>query len=1825
MSGSGSTAIGSSATATVNAPTLTERALINKGTATFSSSGFTFLIEHGAQLRNSGTVKVGERIGGTEGTETPAIVNTGVLETTAAGTVEISVNLENQGTLRGIEKPLNIISKATDSLGNGTLEGSLISRDSTEITCGSLKGENATIEVKGTEGEGYNDHSELRIEAGSTATIRTLAMYMDGKTEMMSGSAATVSELQLFDTTTLTGAGTVKVSHSLAQNNLATLSGTGSTVILPGATASFSSLWLEERTLVNEGTATFISSTNTLGKARFINDGTADIKGSFNVYSGGSGFPLIVNNGVFAKVEGNPITVEPEFENNGIITEVLPYHFAFLRPVSHFTKENQYGGSENPSAPSRPHATCGDPISCATGNYTETQTDFAIGGRGVGLDLTRTYNVQAAAEGIKGAFGYGWTGSFSDHLVVNKTSKVTTLYQANGSTVPFTEEGGGSFKAPVWTQDTLSGTEGAGYTLTLANQIKYKFAGSSGRLESVTDRDGNATTLTYNEAGQLTTITDPVSRTIKLTYNGEGLVEGAEDPMMGYFVKYTYESGNLASVTQPAEEAEKESPRWQFKYNGEHEMTEMVDGRGGKTINEYNGSHQVTKQEDPAGYKLKFEYEAFHTTITNENTGGVTSEYFTSNDEPSSITRGYGTESATTESLTYDEGGYVTDVTNGDGHTTKYGYDSAKDRTSMVDPDGDETKWTYDSTHDAETMTTPKGETTTIKRESHGNPEVIERPAPEGKTQITKYKYTAHGELESVTNPLEHTWKYEYDSKGDRTAETDPEGNKRTWEYNGDSQEVATVSPRGNVTGGEPARFMTTIERDAHGRPVTLIGPLESFGSTGSAAGQFNSPGGEAIDAHGNVWVADTGNNRVEEFSEAGSFVEAIGFGVSKGEGKFEICTSGCRAGIAGSGSGQFHEPGGVASYSGTLYVVDRANGRVEEFNEKGEYIGGFGAGRFGYPSGVAASPSGHVWVTDWLEDRVEEFSSTGTFIEMIGYGVSNGEDKFQTCTTTCRSGIFGNQNGQFDGPRYLTFDGTNMYVSNSESKLIQEFNEKAEYVTKFGASGKSALSNPTGIAANQSTGNLYIANSELVKEVTSAGVFVQEYGRHDLSGPMGVAVNSLGTVYVVDTGNGRVAVWTTQTPLVTKYKYDANGNVASVTDPNGNKTTYTYNGDNEPIKVEEPNKTVTETEYDGAGQVVKQIDGNKHATEYKRNAVEEVTEVINPLGKKTLKEYDAAGNLVKLTDPKGRTTTYTYDPANRLTEVSYSSGSPSTVKYEYDRGGDRTKMTDGTGTTTYTYDQLDRLAESENGHKEVAKYEYDLANDQTKITYPNKKAVTRAFDKDGRLEKLTDWLSHSTKFTYDQDSDLKTIAFPGETKDEDTYAYNDVDQMSEVKMDKSTEVLASLVYMRDNDGQVKKITSKGLPGAEVTENTYDENNRLAKYGSTEYKYDSANNPTKDGSSTNTFNEGDELEKGTGTTFAYDELGERTKMTPEKGGVTTYSYDQAGNLISIERPEKESVPKIEDSYAYNGEGLRTSQTISGTTSYFAWDMSKELPLLLSDGTNSYIYGPGGIPVEQISGSETSTYLHHDQQGSIRLLTGSAGTTTGSITFDAYGNKVESTGTISPLGYDGQYTSTDTGLIYMRARVYDPSTAQFLTVDPAVGTTRAPYNYAGDNPLNEADHSGRSVLGEIGNFLEPLNPIKYYEEEIESYENGCGYFASVAHGLEGVVVGALDASGAGEEGLAAEGVEEGGTAIEDTLAGLQPGNSPDVYEVDSPEELQRIYDGLSSGGKPVSSSYPGEEVELPDGTRVGIRETSKSGGPTVDINQGGTQYKIHVTE
>jgi RHS repeat-associated protein len=67
-------------------------------------------------------------------------------------------------------------------------------------------------------------------------------------------------------------------------------------------------------------------------------------------------------------------------------------------------------------------------------------------------------------------------------------------------------------------------------------------------------------------------------------------------------------------------------------------------------------------------------------------------------------------------------------------------------------------------------------------------------------------------------------------------------------------------------------------------------------------------------------------------------------------------------------------------------------------------------------------------------------------------------------------------------------------------------------------------------------------------------------------------------------------------------------------------------------------------------------------------------------------------------------------------------------------------------------------------------------------------------------------------------------------------------------------------------------------------------------------------------------------------------------------------------------------------------------------------------------------------------------------------------------------------------FDGQYTSSDTGLIYMRARVYDPATAQFLSVDPFVALTGEPYSYAEDDPIDKADPNGRCGFVCVGGIV-----------------------------------------------------------------------------------------------------------------------------------------------
>jgi sugar lactone lactonase YvrE len=276
-----------------------------------------------------------------------------------------------------------------------------------------------------------------------------------------------------------------------------------------------------------------------------------------------------------------------------------------------------------------------------------------------------------------------------------------------------------------------------------------------------------------------------------------------------------------------------------------------------------------------------------------------------------------------------------------------------------------------------------------------------------------------------------------------------------------------------------------------------------SFGSSGSGNGQFSRPTDIAIDAKGNLWVTDASNDRIEEFNEKGEFLKAVG--------------------STGSGNGQFNGPEAIAiDAKGNLWVGDTYNHRLQELNEKGEFIKvvssyGTGAGQMIEPTGIDIGPAGNVWVADWGNNRVEEFSESGTFIRQFGFS--------------------GTGNGQFDRPDVIDVDTRgNVWVGDQKNSRIQEFNQSGEYIAQFGTSGSGVgqfeFAWPMGIATD-STGHIWISDTEnnRVQKWTipryaptyssTFGSVGGEEGQFEV--PQGVAVDSAGHIWIADSENNRI------------------------------------------------------------------------------------------------------------------------------------------------------------------------------------------------------------------------------------------------------------------------------------------------------------------------------------------------------------------------------------------------------------------------------------------------------------------------------------------------------------------------------------------------------------------------------------------------------------------------------------------------------------------------------------------------------------------------------
>ncbi len=282
--------------------------------------------------------------------------------------------------------------------------------------------------------------------------------------------------------------------------------------------------------------------------------------------------------------------------------------------------------------------------------------------------------------------------------------------------------------------------------------------------------------------------------------------------------------------------------------------------------------------------------------------------------------------------------------------------------------------------------------------------------------------------------------------------------------------------------------------------PLTELGYASEFGTEGSGDGQFKEPFDVAVGASGDIFVLDSGNDRVEKFNEAGEYL-----------GQF---------GEEGSGDGQLSSPNALAVDSkGNVFVLDTIDERIEEFDEEGGFVRTIEDG-LRTAEGIAVDRHGRVWVSATSEEDLAVFGEHGEHLKDVG---SHGSEP----------GEFG---GEVEG---LTVDATgHVWVADSSGR-VEEFDEETgEYLSQFGSPGAGVgqISGPYRIAVDG--GHVFVSewSNSRVQEFDEEGGFIAQLGvpgeaAGDLGFPVGLAVDQAHDLLIADLSNNRVQRWSPEAP----------------------------------------------------------------------------------------------------------------------------------------------------------------------------------------------------------------------------------------------------------------------------------------------------------------------------------------------------------------------------------------------------------------------------------------------------------------------------------------------------------------------------------------------------------------------------------------------------------------------------------------------------------------------------------------------------------------------
>ncbi len=815
---------------------------------------------------------------------------------------------------------------------------------------------------------------------------------------------------------------------------------------------------------------------------------------------------------------------------------------------------------------------------------------------------------------------------------------------------------------------------------------------------------------------------------------------------------------------------------------------------------------------------------------------------------------------------------------------------------------------------------------------------------------------------------------------------------------------------------------------------------------------------------------------------------------------------------------------------AGLIEKIEDHTGRTVKY----EYSGNQELLRVTNPVGNATS---YTWDAS---HRVQTMVDKTSNVRFLNYYASNGMVKQQALKmggSLTTSGIY-----KLDAPnsniRIITDPQGNIrtYTYNNQG-LLTEFKDGLNHADTITYSANLFDGTPTGRYIEQTdalnhTTRYDLNLNNLPTSITNALNEATQI-TYDTTWPSKPAsiTNERGktTTFTYDS-SGNLVTLTDANGKDTTYTYNGRGQVLTTTNPLGKTTTYTYNTVGDLLTVEDPLGNTTTMTYDNLGRMITLTDANNHTTQYAYNLDNSLSLITDPNGKTieysynqngqvrqirdklnhlTLYSYDRKGRLTQISRPGLNLTSitydtgdritrisddlnnqqnFTYDAANRITKNVIRQGTTTqfTYDYAYDDADRLLTVTEGANTWTYSYDDANRVTGLVSPQGTVG-YEYSPTGYRTKLIATGMSDVTYSYDDLDRLTALAQGLENYT-YSYDDHSRLTSLTRPNGVNT--SYAYDDADRLTQIHHLKTSVLDDQYDYTHDDVGN---IVTESRDGGTRTY-TYDALNQLIQMDKTvavlgedlpkkiEYTYDANGNLTqrKDTDDSNVTQT---------TSYTYNTANYLTQVTPPVGSSVTLTYNGYGALTgdssgrsftwdSLQRLTQMTAGGVTTNFTYDPLGRRTSMSRTGLSKTYFYDGLD----ILSDGSNSYLNGPGLDNPLRLNDGTNNRYYLQNQIGSVTRLSDGSGASIGHYQYLPYGGLLSSSTPLSGSPYTFTGREDDgTGLLYYRARYYDPSLQNFLSQDPLGDDQR----YVGGNPLLYKDPFGLdlwiegSVPGEGG--------------------------------------------------------------------------------------------------------------------------------------------------